>query len=99
VEFIECDREFHRVIVSAGGNPVLADFYETLRDRQLRMGLQAIAESEQRTSNVLLEHRNIIQKLRSGDAEGAAAAMADHLKRTLAALKAPVAPPWKQRHS
>ena len=45
VAFIECDREFHRTIVRAAGNPVLADFYESLRDRQLRMGLHAIAIS------------------------------------------------------
>ena len=99
VEFIECDRLFHRTIVRAGDNPILADFYETLRDRQLRMGLQAIAESGKRTGSVLVEHRNIVEKLRSGDGEGAAVAMAEHLKQTLAALKAPVAPPWKPRPS
>ena len=49
LEFIELDREFHRAIVRAANNPVLADFYESLRDRQTRMGLHAIATSEQRT--------------------------------------------------
>src|SRR5262249_7232392 len=29
VAFIECDREFHRTIVRAAGNPVLVSFYES----------------------------------------------------------------------
>ena len=96
VEFIERDREFHRTIVAAAGNEVFASFYETLRDRQLRMGLQAIAAFEQRVSGVLAEHRRIVEALRSGRAECAASAMREHLDETLAALKAPAAPPWRQ---
>ena len=87
VGFIECDREFHRTIVRAAGNPILASFYEGLRDRQLRMGLYAIAASEERTGNVLAEHAAIVKALRSADPERAAAAMARHLSNTLAALQ------------
>ena len=89
LEFIELDREFHRAIVRAAHNPVLADFYESLRDRQTRMGLHAIATSEQRANSVLVEHRAIADGLRSGDAERAAAAMGRHLAATLAVLRLP----------
>ena len=89
LEFIELDREFHRAIVRAANNPILADFYESLRDRQTRMGLHAIATSEQRTGGVLAEHRAIAEGVRSGDAEQAAAAMARHLTTTLAVLRLP----------
>ena len=89
LEFIELDREFHRAIVRAANNPVLADFYESLRDRQMRMGIRAIATSEQRTGSVLVEHRAIAEGVRSGDAELAAAAMAQHLTKTLAVLRLP----------
>jgi DNA-binding GntR family transcriptional regulator len=89
VEFIELDREFHRAIVRAADNPVLADFYESLRDRQMRMGLHAIAASEQRVGGVLAEHRAIADGVRSGDADQAAAAMARHLTKTLAVLRLP----------
>ncbi|MBL0375401.1 GntR family transcriptional regulator [Rhizobium sp. KVB221] len=91
VKFIECDREFHRAIVRSAGNPILTDFYESLRDRQLRMGLLAIAASEARSSTVLAEHAAIVQAVRLGDPERAAAAMALHLSNTLVALRLPTA--------
>jgi DNA-binding GntR family transcriptional regulator len=89
LEFIELDREFHRAIVRAAHNPVLADFYESLRDRQMRMGIHAIAISGQRTASVLIEHRAIAEGVRSGDADQAAASMALHLTTTLAVLRLP----------
>lgn len=90
IAFIEYDREFHRAIVRAAGNPVFMDLYESLRDRQLRMGLNAIASSEKRTRTVLEEHHEIADGVRSGDANRAAAAMATHLSGTLAALHLPI---------
>jgi DNA-binding GntR family transcriptional regulator len=95
--FIESDREFHRVIVRAAGNPVLADFYESLRDRQVRMGIHAIATSDQRTANVLAEHSAIVAGVRSGDPDQASVAMRDHLNRTLAALHSPILSSWPNR--
>lgn len=92
VEFIECDREFHRTIVRAASNPLLADFYESLRDRQLRMGLHAITASG-RVEDVLGEHDAIVAGIRMKNPEAAAAAMTRHLSRTLVALQLP-APPW-----
>jgi DNA-binding GntR family transcriptional regulator len=89
LEFIEADREFHRAIVNAANNPVLADFYESLRDRQMRMGVRAVATSAQRMGGVLAEHRAIADGVRSGDAERAAAATAQHLTTTLAVLRLP----------
>jgi DNA-binding GntR family transcriptional regulator len=89
VPFIECDREFHRVIVRAAGNPVLGSFYESLRDRQLRMGLEAITTSAQRIRTILAEHIAIVDAVRAGDAEGASAAMTAHLSNTLSTLRGP----------
>jgi DNA-binding GntR family transcriptional regulator len=94
VKFIECDREFHRTIVRSAGNPILADFYETLRDRQLRMGLHAIAASEERTRIVLAEHAAIVEAIRSGDPERAAGSIAAHLSNTLLAMRLPTVPDW-----
>ena len=87
--FIERDREFHRAIVWAANNPILAEFYEGLRERQLRMGLQAIGTSVPRVDDVLAEHRAIIAALKSGDGKRAAAAMARHLANTLTTLQLP----------
>ena len=36
--FVEADREFHRIFVAAAGNPILLALYDSLRDRQSRMG-------------------------------------------------------------
>lgn len=94
VQFIECDRDFHRTIVRTAGNPVLAEFYESLRDRQVRMGLRAIAASEERTRIVLTEHMAIVEGVRSADPARAAAALAAHLSGTLAALHLPSVARW-----
>ncbi|POX37737.1 GntR family transcriptional regulator [Streptomyces sp. Ru73] len=86
VAFIDCDRFFHRTIVEHAGNPVLAGFYESLRDRQIRMGLRAVVRTENRASTALAEHRAIVEAVRAGDPEAAGQAVADHLSSTLAAL-------------
>jgi DNA-binding GntR family transcriptional regulator len=96
VAFIESDRLFHRAIVSAAGNPVLAGFCESLRDRQLRMGVHAVTTSNRRSGDVLGEHRAIIAGIRMGDPEEAAAAMARHLATTLAALRMPIIRPLER---
>ncbi len=96
VAFIESDRLFHRAIVSAAGNPVLTGFYESLRDRQLRMGVHAVATSNRRSGDVLGEHRAIVAGIRMGVPEEAAAAMARHLATTLAALRMPIIRPWER---
>jgi DNA-binding GntR family transcriptional regulator len=90
LELIDSDREFHRAIVRAADNPVLAGFYESLRDRQTRMGVHALATSERRVGSVLAEHRAIVEGVRSGDPERAAAAMREHLATTLVVLRLPV---------
>lgn len=87
VGFIDRDRAFHRAIVAHAGNPVLAEFYESLRERQIRMGVRAVASEENRARTVLDEHRAIVRALADGDAGDALAA---HLASTLTVLRLPV---------
>lgn len=89
VAFIDCDRAFHRAIVRQAGNPVLAEFYESLRERQIRMGLRAVAGDEDRARAVLSEHSAIVGALSSGEPQRAGTAIAAHLHSTLAALHLP----------
>ncbi|PPK63629.1 GntR family transcriptional regulator [Actinokineospora auranticolor] len=89
VGFIDRDRAFHRTIVGAAGNPVLGEFYETLRERQVRMGLRAVTGNAGRFRTVLDEHATIVTALRTGDPEHAAAALAEHLSSTMTALGLP----------
>ncbi len=84
--FIERDRSFHTEIVHAAGHNVLAAFYETLRDRQVRMGVQAIASSPERFQRVLLEHQAIVDAFASQDAEAAQTAVRNHIRATMSVL-------------
>lgn len=85
--FIDCDRRFHRTFVHAAGNPVLADFYESLRDRQLRTGVYAVTVSEGRANQVINEHSAIVEALRTGDAELTESALTRHLANTLGVMR------------
>lgn len=87
VAFIDLDRVFHRTIVEATGNTVLAAFYESLRDRQVRMGMQAVATSKDRSRRVLGEHQAIVRALRSRNTDRVAAAVRTHLDNTLGVLR------------
>ena len=55
----------------------------------MRMGVYAITASEQRIDSVLAGHRAIAEGVRSGHADQAAAAMTEHLTKTLAVLRLP----------
>jgi DNA-binding GntR family transcriptional regulator len=94
--FIECDREFHRTLVVAADNPFVTEFYESLRDRQVRMGLHVVVNSAERMNIVLAEHGAIVDAIRSGDSEAAAAAIALHLAKSLVALQSPGKFGWKR---
>lgn len=86
--FIERDREFHRAIVRAAGNFVLANFYEILRDRQVRIGLLALGAVADRRRQVIGEHAAIVDAIRAGDPSAAASALATHLANTQSVLTA-----------
>ncbi|MGI5138485.1 MULTISPECIES: GntR family transcriptional regulator [unclassified Streptomyces] len=65
------DRTFHAEIVRSGGNEILSRLYDQLRDRQLRMGVAVMHSHPDRIAKTLTEHAEILQALRSGDAEAA----------------------------
>ncbi|MFE0328524.1 GntR family transcriptional regulator [Streptomyces sp. NPDC003753] len=65
------DRTFHAEIVRNGGNEILSRLYDQLRDRQLRMGVAVMHSHPDRIAKTLTEHEEILQALRSGDAEAA----------------------------
>ncbi len=65
------DRCFHAEIVRSGGNEILSRLYDQLRDRQLRMGVAVMHSHPDRLAKTLAEHEQILDALRSGDAEAA----------------------------
>ncbi|TQS93922.1 GntR family transcriptional regulator [Arthrobacter sp. TS-15] len=84
--FIELDTEFHTFMVRAGGNPVLADFYASLRQKQLRIGVKAVTQGTDRAGDVLREHQLIVDALRSRSLEAAHQAIDAHLNSTRLAV-------------
>jgi DNA-binding GntR family transcriptional regulator len=85
--FVEADREFHTVFVNAAGNPIVATLYDSLRDRQRRMGVAALTRDERRVSSILAEHRALVAAVRARDPGRARMVLADHLQGTLELLR------------
>ena len=57
-EFVEADRAFHRMLVAGTGNDILLSLYDSLRDRQRRMGRVSTRTAERKTS-IVAEHREL----------------------------------------
>lgn len=73
------DRCFHAEIVRSAGNRILERLYDQLRDRQLRMGVAVMHAHPDRIAKNIAEHAEILEALRTGDAEAAAAAVHRHV--------------------
>ncbi len=89
-EFLDSDRAFHNVTLEAAGNAILAGFYSSLRDRQMRM-IGESARNTQRLATIIEEHERIARALRDTDADAARAAVRAHLAGTMRALGLAVA--------
>lgn len=74
------DRCFHAEIVRSGGNQILSRLYDQLRDRQLRMGTAVMHSHPDRISKTLVEHAQILQALRDGDADAAVRLVHGHVE-------------------
>lgn len=85
--FVEADRAFHRAIVDAAGNAILARLYDQLRDRLRRMSATAIARDPAVAEVFLTEHRAIADALGRGDGDGAGVLLARHLEGARGALQ------------
>jgi DNA-binding GntR family transcriptional regulator len=61
------DRCFHAAVVEAGGNQILTDLYQRLRDRQVRVGVAAMRAEPERTEQAVVEHTRLLDALRGDD--------------------------------
>ncbi|WP_055547096.1 GntR family transcriptional regulator [Streptomyces sp. NBRC 110028] len=77
--FAVADRCFHAEIVRAAGNTILAQLYDQLRDRQLRMGVATMHAEPDRIAKNITEHTEILDALRAGDAGSAAGFVQRHI--------------------
>jgi DNA-binding GntR family transcriptional regulator len=77
--FAVADRAFHAEIVRAGGNAILAQLYDQLRDRQLRMGVATMHAEPSRVAKNLVEHAEILRALREGAEDRAVDVVTRHI--------------------
>lgn len=77
--FAELDVAIHRAVVAAGGNPILTDFYGSLRDRQRRMTTHSVRDDPRRLVAVVAAHRRLAACIRNRDVPGYGAELARHL--------------------
>ncbi|RNF94887.1 GntR family transcriptional regulator [Streptomyces botrytidirepellens] len=77
--FAAADRCFHAEIVRAAGNTILAQLYDQLRDRQLRMGVATMHAEPDRIAKNITEHTEILDALRAGDAISATGFVQRHI--------------------
>jgi DNA-binding GntR family transcriptional regulator len=92
-EFLEADRAFHQITLDESGNRILADFYSSLRDRQMRMTGESVIRDGLRMTTIMDEHRSIAEALRDGDVQQARQAVQSHLASTVRALNLAVEHP------
>jgi DNA-binding GntR family transcriptional regulator len=82
-DFIEWDRRFHEALIDAAGNELIARTYAGLRTRQVRVGIAALSQTDDRRRQVCVEHHRIVEGLTSGDEAAAHRAIDEHLRITL----------------
>jgi DNA-binding GntR family transcriptional regulator len=78
-EFLHADCDFHLAIVEAAGNDLLTRFYQTLRDRQLRMLDTAPGRDPSRRVGFLDQHVGLMAAIRQGASGEASSMMVEHL--------------------
>jgi DNA-binding GntR family transcriptional regulator len=61
------DRAFHEAVVAGGGNAILAELYQRLRDRQMRIGITAMRLEPERMDHAVADHAELVDALRGGD--------------------------------
>lgn len=86
--FIRSDRAFHQAMVDGARHELLARTYDTLRERQIRVGIRALEVGGERWGSVCAEHGAICAALRSGERQAARDAIDSHLQATLHTLLA-----------
>ncbi|MGK5740513.1 GntR family transcriptional regulator [Micromonospora sp. URMC 103] len=81
------DRAFHATVVDAAGNEILAELYQRLRDRQLRMGEATFRLSPRWAEAALTEHAAQLAALDDDDPARWLAAVAAHIDNAATALR------------
>lgn len=88
-QFLKYDRALHLHLASLTDNQFIIDALENIKDLCDWVGAEVVG-LENRPEEAIREHAEVIEKLKTGDADGAAHAMAEHLRVTEARFVANV---------
>ncbi|MFD4368853.1 GntR family transcriptional regulator [Rhodococcus sp. NPDC058521] len=77
--FSAADADFHRLIVKAAGNPILDNFYSSLRERQRRMTARSLARDPSQLPRIIEDHSLLADLVAARDVDGFAAALLTHM--------------------
>lgn len=78
--FSGADADFHRSIVAAGGNPLLDNFYASLRERQRRMTARSVARDPAQLQKIIADHTHLADLVAAGDADAFDEALQVHMR-------------------
>ncbi|MYR08090.1 FCD domain-containing protein [Gordonia sp. SID5947] len=78
-EFSRLDAEFHQLIVTAGDNPLLADFFVGLGERHRRMTTASVHRDIAVATRILSDHGELLDAVEAGDAAAFETALGAHL--------------------
>ncbi|WP_028575936.1 FadR/GntR family transcriptional regulator [Desulfomicrobium escambiense] len=78
---LEIDQDLHDTIAAATGNHAIVRLMEQMHDMLFESRDETL-QSPERSRNALEDHRKILAALRLRDADGACAAMTEHLEHT-----------------
>jgi DNA-binding GntR family transcriptional regulator len=84
--FVDADRAFHRLLVASTANDILLSLYDSLRDRQRRMGRVSTRTAERKAS-IVAEHHELATAIAAGETQTALDILQRHLDGALAALR------------
>ncbi|GAA4669242.1 GntR family transcriptional regulator [Gordonia humi] len=80
-QFARLDAQFHQLIVGAGDNALLGDFYVSLGERQRRMTAARLGRGHSVVDVIFDDHEALAKVLADGDADGFARLLVAHLHR------------------
>lgn len=78
--FSQLDQLFHSEIVRYQRNAVIAELYDALQPRQVRLGTRTLAEAPARLTTIEHEHRDLIDAVDRHDADASVEVLRRHLR-------------------
>lgn len=79
-KFAQLDQLFHSAIVHHQRNAVIAELYDALQPRQVRLGTRTLIEAPGRLTTIEHEHRELVEALDRNDADASVDVLRRHLR-------------------